>query len=392
MAGSVAGFTGLIAWHAVDAGTPVTAGTGGAGAAGRSRPAATARAAPARGMRRTAARVHDAARTDHAVRTATGPGVNFGYGTIAVKVTIHGTRITAVSVAALQTLEPTSQQNLRASHTRAAVRGAVGPERVHQLGERRVLHQRRLCPVAAGRPGHAACLIEHGRRGSALGGAGESGETAFTHAEKVMGTVVSFTVVPGDLPAAAARAAVEAACRVLHRADAVFSTWNLASPVSRLRRGEVTLDRVPAEVSEVLTLCQTAREASEGWFDPWALPGGFDPTGLVKGWAVERAAGVLQRAGIDAALVNGGGDLTVFGSPAPGRRWRVGIRHPWRADALACIVQPRAAVATSADYERGAHLLDPADRAPGGRRRLGHSHGPQPGARRRPGHRGGRRG
>jgi FAD:protein FMN transferase len=205
---------------------------------------------------------------------------------------------------------------------------------------------------------------EHGRRGSALASAGESGETAFTHAEKVMGTVVSFTVVPGDLPEPAARAAVEAACRVLHRADAVFSTWNPASPVSRLRRGEVTPDMVPAEVSEVLTLCLTAREASQGWFDPWALPGGVDPTGLVKGWAVERAAGVLQRAGIDAALVNGGGDLTVFGSPAPGRRWRVGIRHPWRADALACVVQPRAAVATSADYERGAHLLDPATGRP----------------------------
>ena len=79
----------------------------------------------------------------------------------------------------------------------------------------------------------------------------------------------------------------------------------------------------------------------------------------MKGWAVERAAGVLRRAGIDAALVNGGGGLTVFGSPAPGRRWRVGIRHPWRPDALACVVQPRAALATSADYERGAHLLNP---------------------------------
>jgi FAD:protein FMN transferase len=200
---------------------------------------------------------------------------------------------------------------------------------------------------------------ERGRRGSAPGSAEETGGTAFTHAEKVMGTVVSFTVVPGDLPVPAALTAVEAACRVLHRADAVFSTWNPASPVSRLRRGEATLDTVPAEVAEVLAACLSARQASEGWFDPWALPGGVDPTGLVKGWAVERAASVLRRAGIDAALVNGGGDLTVFGSPAPGRRWRVGVRHPWRADALACIVQPRAAVATSADYERGAHLHNP---------------------------------
>jgi hypothetical protein len=34
--------------------------------------------------------------------------------------------------------------------------------------------------------------------------------------------------------------------------------------------------------------CEAAREASDGWFDPWAMPGGYDPTGLVKGWAVDQ--------------------------------------------------------------------------------------------------------
>ena len=33
-----------------------------------------------------------------------------------------------------------------------------------------------------------------------------------------------------------------------------------------------------------------ARDASGGWFDPWAMPGGYDPTGLVKGWAVHNGA------------------------------------------------------------------------------------------------------
>jgi FAD:protein FMN transferase len=187
---------------------------------------------------------------------------------------------------------------------------------------------------------------------------------AVTHAEPVMGTVVSLTVVPGDLPAAAARAAIGAACRTLHRADDVFSTWNPASPVSRLRRGEATLDMMPAEVAEVLALCRAARTASGGWFDPWAMPGGVDPTGLVKGWAVEQAADGLRRAGAAAALVNGGGDLAAFGSPGSGQSWRAGIRHPWRAGALACVVQVRAARATSASYERGAHLLDPATGRP----------------------------
>jgi FAD:protein FMN transferase len=189
---------------------------------------------------------------------------------------------------------------------------------------------------------------------------------AITHAEHVMGTVVSFTVVPGDVPAAAVRASVGAACAGLHEADAVFSTWDAGSPVSRLRRGEATLGAMPPEVAEVLDLCGLAAAASGGWFDPWAMPGGVDPTGLVKGWAVERAAAGLRRAGVAAALVNGGGDLTAFGSPGPGQRWRAGIRHPWRAGALACVVEVRGAVATSAAYERGGHLIDPATGQPAG--------------------------
>src|SRR5207247_6455444 len=135
------------------------------------------------------------------------------------------------------------------------------------------------------------------------------------------------------------RSAVAAACATLHHADAIFSTWDAQSPVSRLRRGEAGLGELPPEVAEVMAECRAARQASGGWFDPWAMPGGFDPTGLVKGWAIERALEELRRAGLSGALINGGGDVAVFGSPAGGHRWRVGIRHPWRADALGCGVE-----------------------------------------------------
>jgi thiamine biosynthesis lipoprotein len=141
--------------------------------------------------------------------------------------------------------------------------------------------------------------------------------------------------------------------------------------VSRLRRGDTTVAELPAEVAgvidDVLDECRAAQRASGGWFDPWAMPGGVDPTGLVKGWAVDRALSVLKEAGIGGAFVNGGGDIAAFGSPAPGERWHAGIRHPWRADALAAIVAVDAAVATSGCYERGPHLIDPATGRPGAR-------------------------
>lgn len=183
---------------------------------------------------------------------------------------------------------------------------------------------------------------------------------AVTHVEHVMGTAVSFRIVPGDtVSLARVGHFLRDACAVLHEADAVFSTWDPHSPMSELRSGARTIAQCPPEVAQVLDLCRRARSWSAGWFDPWAMPGGLDPTGLVKGWAVEQGLSLLRRAGIDGALVNGGGDVAGFGHPSPGVRWRVGIRHPWRADALACVIHLDGAVATSATYERGAHLVDP---------------------------------
>jgi thiamine biosynthesis lipoprotein len=194
-----------------------------------------------------------------------------------------------------------------------------------------------------------------------------AGPPLVAHAEPAMGTVFSFAVAAGAVPGAAIRAAIGGACQVLHRCDALFSTWDSGSPVSRFRRGEATLSQMPPEFGEVLEECRAARRASAGWFDPWAMPGGFDPTGLVKGWATERALAVLRGAGVPGALINGGGDVAAFGVPASGQRWRVGIRHPWRADALAAIVETDAAVATSGCYERGAHLTDPRTGQPASR-------------------------
>jgi thiamine biosynthesis lipoprotein len=184
------------------------------------------------------------------------------------------------------------------------------------------------------------------------------------HAEVVMGTVVSFVVAPGALGPAPLAAALHEACAELHRIDAVFSTWKPESPISRLRRGEVTLgglalEGLGDEVAAVLAACEGARAVSGGCFDPWALPGGIDPSGYVKGWAAGRARDRLVDAGVDGVLVNAGGDIATAGGPAPGAHWRVGVRHPWRADALACVVEADGAVATSGSYERGAHLFDP---------------------------------
>jgi len=189
--------------------------------------------------------------------------------------------------------------------------------------------------------------------------------------EQVMGTVVSLAIREATTAAADsttdAHTAAQRAIAVLHDVDRVFSTWKPDSPVSRMRRGEITLTDAPPEVGLVIELCRQARRASGGWFDPWALPGGVDPTGLVKGWAAELALAELRKAPVAGAMINAGGDIAVFGEPEPDGVWRVGIRHPLAADRLLTVVTLSGhdrAVATSGSYERGLHVLDPSAQEP----------------------------
>ena len=176
----------------------------------------------------------------------------------------------------------------------------------------------------------------------------------------VMGTVVTLSLFhAGDLDMGRARPYFSEAEHVLREVDRVFSTYRPESPVSRLRRGEMALGEAPPEVAEVLDLCREAREKSGGWFDPWAMPGGVDPTGLVKGWAASQALNVLVAAGTDGALVNAAGDLASHGAVGPGQAFRVGIADPFSPDTLAAVVELDGALATSGTYERGSHLLNP---------------------------------
>jgi thiamine biosynthesis lipoprotein len=187
-----------------------------------------------------------------------------------------------------------------------------------------------------------------------------------------MGTVVVLDVYPSPAVTSANLAHVqhlmEEACAVLHRADEVFSTWRPDSPVSRLRRGEITADDAPAEVAGVIAACAAARDLSGGWFDPWAMPGGFDPTGYVKGWAAQRALAVLSPAdGSCGAMVNAAGDIACSGQLPAGQPFRIGIADPAAPRRLAEIVELTGAVATSGSYERGAHLINPHSGLPAAR-------------------------
>ncbi|MBB4900672.1 thiamine biosynthesis lipoprotein [Streptomyces griseostramineus] len=183
---------------------------------------------------------------------------------------------------------------------------------------------------------------------------------AVRHVEETMGTVFSLDVRGGE--PGAVRAALEAAVAGLRRVDEVFSTYRDDSQVSRLARGELTVAECDPEVAEVLALAAEAERVSDGWFSP-RYRGRLDPTGIVKGWATERAARTLAAAGATGVSVNGGGDVQLLGAPGAGRPWRVGVSDPLRPGGLAAVVSAAGAdelaVATSGTAERGDHIVDP---------------------------------
>jgi len=157
---------------------------------------------------------------------------------------------------------------------------------------------------------------------------------------------------------------VEPAFAWLRQVDATFSTYRADSDISRLGRGELTLSECRPEVDEVLTRCLALERATGGFFSVRAA-GRLDPSGFVKGWAIDGAADRLAAAGAENFCINAGGDIVARGRPAPDRGWRVGIRHPTELDRLAAVVAVSdLAVATSGEYERGAHIVDPHTGAP----------------------------
>ncbi len=176
--------------------------------------------------------------------------------------------------------------------------------------------------------------------------------------EHVMGMPVSVALRGRHRDDAAADAAWAAVVADLREVDRVFSTYRDDSFVSRLDRGEVRASAGPPEVAEVLALGEQARRESAGAFD--VVRGGrLDPSGVVKGWAVERAARHLRALDDTDFCLSAGGDMVVHVARPDRADWRIGIedaRDPLRL--VAVVALRGGALATSGLAHRGAHVVD----------------------------------
>jgi thiamine biosynthesis lipoprotein len=176
--------------------------------------------------------------------------------------------------------------------------------------------------------------------------------TRLVHVEPIWGTVVSLHLHgPGSVPAR------DTVLAWLRRVDATLSRFRPDTPLARWRRGEIALAKCPPEVAEVLRLAHEACVRTGGAFDPLWGGGAPDPTGLLKGWAAERAADRALACGVSGVQVNAGGDVRAAGTPGRARPWRIGVAAPGLPGKLLDVIAGHdLRIATSGVDQRGPHV------------------------------------
>lgn len=142
--------------------------------------------------------------------------------------------------------------------------------------------------------------------------------------------------------------------------DEKFSTYKKDSEISRINRGEISPDKYSEEMKTVFKLSEDTKRETEGFFDIQKPDGSYDPSGLVKGWAIYNAGLLLKKCGCKNFFVDVAGDIESSGKNGEGGDWSVGIRNPFNKKEIVKVLYPKGkGVATSGTYIRGSHIYNP---------------------------------
>jgi len=140
--------------------------------------------------------------------------------------------------------------------------------------------------------------------------------------------------------------------------DEKYSTYKPTSEISQINKG-LPQSEWSQEVKSVLALCQQTKELTGGYFDV-NHNGKLDPSGLVKGWAINNAANLLRVSGVQNFYIEAGGDVQVNGTNITKESWAVGIRNPYNLEEIIKVVRlTNQGIATSGIYIRGQHIYNP---------------------------------
>ena len=146
--------------------------------------------------------------------------------------------------------------------------------------------------------------------------------------------------------------------------DTTFSTFKITSKITKINEGKLDKQRYSKDIKTILALCEQTKQETDGFFDI-KRNGKLDPSGLVKGWAINNAATMLKQKGLTNYYVDAGGDIQVSGHNDKGNPWTVGIRNPFNIKEVVKVLRiVSKGVATSGTYERGNHVYNPKNHKP----------------------------
>lgn len=141
--------------------------------------------------------------------------------------------------------------------------------------------------------------------------------------------------------------------------DDKFSTFKTNSEISRINQGFLNIKQSSADMQLVFKLSEQTRRETNGYFNI-EHDGLFDPSGLVKGWAIFNAAEILRQQGFKNYYVDAGGDIQLAGKNEHGENWRIGIRNPFNITQIVKVLSfTDCGIATSGSYIRGDHIYNP---------------------------------
>jgi thiamine biosynthesis lipoprotein len=170
----------------------------------------------------------------------------------------------------------------------------------------------------------------------------------------IMGMPITVEIVD-DL---ASQNDLEKVFSYFRKVDEQYSPYKESSELSKINRG-LPEDLWSDEMKIVLALCEQTKQETNGYFDI-RHEGKLDPSGLVKGWAIQNAAEQLLKDGFMNFYIEAGGDIQAHGKGKPGIPWSVGIRNPFNTNEIVKVITIEdSGVATSGTYIRGEHIYNP---------------------------------
>ncbi len=146
--------------------------------------------------------------------------------------------------------------------------------------------------------------------------------------------------------------------------DQTFSTYKTTSEITKINNGLLLPKDYSKDMKTVFALSEKTKQETNGYFDIINNQGKYDPSGLVKGWAIYNAVLLLKKMGFSNFYVEAGGDIQVQGKNSRNKSWNVGIKNPFNVKEIVKMVYlgNNEGVATSGSYERGNHIYNPKSR------------------------------